>query len=61
MAPPFAFELDEADFATCKQALETIPREDWPSDDIWSQVYLSVRLRMMELAEAEVDPQETPP
>lgn len=61
MAPPFAFELDEADFAKCQRALETIPREDWPSDETWSRVYLSVRLKMMELAETETDQPETPP
>lgn len=26
MEPPFAYELDEPDFAKCRRALETIPR-----------------------------------
>lgn len=55
MEPPFAYELDETDFAKCRQALETIPRDQWPSEDMWFRVYLSVRLRMMELAEQETE------
>lgn len=54
MATPFAYELDETDFAKCRLALETIPRDQWP-EDMWFRVYLSVRLRMMELAEQEIE------
>lgn len=55
MATPFAYELDEADFAKCRRALETIPRDQWPSDDMWLRVYLSVRIKSMELAEMETE------
>lgn len=53
MEPPFAYELDEPDFAKCRRALETIPRDQWPSDDMWCRVYISVRMKAMEQAEQE--------
>ncbi len=56
MAPPFVvYDLDEADFEKCRKALETIPREQWPSLEMHDRVYLSCCLKAMEMAEREPD------
>ena len=54
MSRPVAFTLTDEEFdAACKK-LETIPREQWPSEELWEQIYISCRMKAMENAEREV-------
>lgn len=48
---PAAFSLSDEEFDAVRAKLATVPREQWPSDEVWDQAYLSCLLKAMENAE----------
>lgn len=53
MSRPIAFVLSDAEFEAARKKLETVPIEQWPSREMWEQVYISCRLKAMENGERE--------
>lgn len=52
--PPIYYSLTDEQFDQCRNALLSRPKDEWPSEEMWERVALSVRIKQMENAEKEI-------
>ena len=51
MKPPLYYTLTDEQFDQCRRALVNKPKEEWPSEEMWELIAVSVRIKQMENAE----------
>lgn len=51
--PPIAYEITKETYDAALLKLNTVPRDQWPSPEMFDRVLIGVRLYQMETAELE--------